>query len=313
MKVEYSFSSADGVSQIHCVAWEPEGEPVAALQLVHGMVEYIERYQEFAEFLNTKGFVVFGHDHIGHGDSVSSPEELGVMHARHPSDIMVEDICSHYTLGLERYPGVPRFILGHSMGSYMLRKTLCEKAQELSGLAGAIIMGTGTEANLTIRGGLALINVMSVFKGETFRSKLVQSLTYGPAYKQFDCYGNDPSRSWLSKNVENVTNYYKNPKCTFIFTLAAYRGLLESTLYDNKAENIANMKKDLPIFFVSGQDDPVGNMGKGVIAARDKFKAAGLTDLQLKLYEGDRHEILNELDREQVYEDLLQWMVGKCS
>ncbi len=311
MKNEYTFSSADGVSQIHCVKWLPEGEPVAVLQLVHGMVEYIERYTEFAEFLCTKGFVVAGHDHIGHGDSVTSPEELGVMHAKHPSDVMAADIATHHGMLKAEYPNLPLFILGHSMGSYMLRKTLSAKASEMSDLKGAIIMGTGSESDFIISAGLAVINIIAFFKGETYRSRLVQSMTYGAPYKQFDSYGKDLERSWLSKNVDNVRSYFNNPKCTFLFTLAAYRGLVEATQYDNKAENIAKMSKSMPILFVSGDQDPVGNMGKGVKAAYDKFAAAGLTDLSIKLYEGDRHEILNELDREIVFNDLLEWMNSK--
>ena len=132
----YKFDSADGVSKIHCVKWTPEGEPVAVLQIVHGMVEYIERYRPFAEYLNRQGFVVVGHDHIGHGESVANEDEWGIMHAKHPSDIMVEDIYSHYKMTKEDYPQIPYFIMGHSMGSYMTRKCLCVKAKEMDGLSG---------------------------------------------------------------------------------------------------------------------------------------------------------------------------------
>jgi alpha-beta hydrolase superfamily lysophospholipase len=312
-KKEYTFDSADGVSKIHCVKWLPEQEPVAVLQIVHGMVEYIERYTPFAEFLVSKGFVVVGHDHIGHGASVSSPEELGVMHAKHPSDIMVEDIYKHYTLTKADYGDIPYFILGHSMGSYMTRKTLCVKAKEMDGLSGAIIMGTGTEAPATIKAGLAVINLMALFRSDNYRSTMVRDLTYSAPYKQYDVTGATPENSWLTKDVEIVKKYYKDPKCTYLFTLGAYRGLVESTDYDNNDANIAKMKKDLPIFFVSGAADPVGNMGQGVQAAYDKFKNAGMQDLSIKLYENDRHEILNELDKDVVYADLLQWMQEKMA
>ena len=307
----YQFASADGVTQIHGVKWTPEGQPVAVLQIVHGMVEYIERYRSFAEFLNSKGFVVVGHDHIGHGESVSSPEEWGIMHAKHPSDIMVEDIYANYKLTKQAYPSLPYFIMGHSMGSYMTRKCLSVKAKEMDGLAGAIIMGTGTEASGTINAGLAFINFLSFFRSDEYRSTMVRDMTYSAPYKQYDCTGATPDNSWLTKDVETVKKYYSDPKCTYTFSLGAYRGLVESTKYDNDPANIAKMKKDLPVFFVSGACDPVGNMGKGVEAARDKFVAAGMQDVSLKLYDNDRHEILNEIDREVVYEDLYAWMQKK--
>lgn len=312
-KQEYTFESADGQSKIHCVRWLPQQEPVAVLQLVHGMVEYIERYEPFARYLTEKGFVVAGHDHIGHGASVSSAEELGIMHVKHPSDVMVEDIYHHYTLVKKDYPHLPYFILGHSMGSYMTRKCLCEKAKEMEGLAGAIIMGTGTEADATISAGLAIINLLSFFRSDSYRSTFVQKMTYSAPYKQYDVTGATPSNSWLTKDENIVKSYYKDPKCTFVFSLGAYRGLVESTKYDNNPKNIAKMKKDLPVIFVSGVADPVGNMGKGVQEAYEKFRQAGLTDVSIRLYDNDRHEILNELDKDVVYDDLYKWMCDKMN
>lgn len=304
----YQFASADGVSQIHGVRWIPDTEPVAVLQIVHGMVEYIERYQEFAAYLNARGFVVVGHDHIGHGHSVTSEAELGIMHARHPSDVMVEDIYTNYRLNRERYADIPYFILGHSMGSYMTRKCLCVKAQEMSGLAGAVIMGTGTESAAKVYGGLALVNLLALFRSDDYQSEFLRKMMQ---YKQFDNTGKQPENSWLTKDVEIVRQYFASPLCTFGFSLSAYRGLIESTIYDNKQRNIERMRKDLPVMFVSGDQDPVGNFGKGVQAAYDKFRAAGIQDLSIRLYPNDRHEILNETDRDKVYADIYQWMHNK--
>lgn len=304
----YTFLSADNHSNIHCRRWIPDGEPVAVLQLVHGMIEYIERYDEFAKFLNTKGYVVAGHDHIGHGHSVSSDDELGIMDGKDPSDTMVEDIYSHYCIIEEEYPEIPHFILGHSMGSYMVRKFLSVKADKLSRLSGAVIMGTGSEADGTINAGLAVIKVLSLIKGKDYRSKLVADMAFGAPYKKYDLTGKEPSNSWLSKNVENVTKYYNDKYCTFTFSLNAYKGLVSSTKYDNNPDNIAKMRKDMPLLVVSGKDDPVGNCGVGTTEAYEKFKAAGITDVTLKLYENDRHEILNELDRQMVFEDIFNWL-----
>ncbi len=304
---EYTFSSCDGHSVIHCRKWIPEKEPVAVVQLVHGMVEYIERYDEFAKFLASKGYLVVGHDHIGHGHSVSNMDELGVMTGVHPSDDMVEDIYTHYALTKKSYPNVPYFILGHSMGSYMLRKFLSVKAAYIEGITGAVIMGTGQESVGTCNAGLAVISILSLFKGKNYRSKFVQGMTYSAPYKKYDCYGKDYSNSWLSKNTRNVEKYYHDPYCTYTFTLNAYKGLVEATKYVATKECTEKMRMSMPLLVISGQEDPVGNLGEGTKAAAEAFKNAGVKDVTLKLYKGDRHEILNELDRDQVYEDIYQW------
>lgn len=308
----FNFKSEDGVSNIHGVEWTPEdGQITAVLQITHGMVEYIERYTEFAEFLTSRGFAVFGHDHIGHGESVASEEEWGIMHTEHPSDVMVADMYTDYTMHKAKYPNVPYFILGHSMGSYMLRKYLTVHAADMEGVTGAIIMGTGTEADGTIKMGSMVLSIVAKFKSWDYRSSFVAGLMYGAPYKIYDVTGAQPEKSWLSKNIENVKKYYSDPKCTYMFSLGGYKALLESTAFDNKQENINRIPKNLPIIFTSGADDPVGNMGKGVQQAYDKFVNAGINDVSIKLYENDRHEILNETDRQNIYEDLYAWMKDK--
>jgi alpha-beta hydrolase superfamily lysophospholipase len=310
---EYFFQSHDDPkTQIHAVRWLPEDdEYVGVLQICHGMQEYILRYDEFATYMADRGFVVVGHDHIGHGLSVRNQDELGIMHTDRPAEVMVEDILTNYEMTKREYPNLPYTILGHSMGSYLLRRFLSEKALSLSGLNAAIIMGTGTEADAAIKMGKLVVNMLISMKGRDHRSKFVANLMYGAPYKKYDVTGANPENSWLSKNVESIKAYYKDPYCTFVFPLQAYRGLVESTGYDNKMENIQKMRKSLPIFFVSGACDPVGNMGKGVQEAHDKFIEAGMEDVEIKLYPNDRHEILNELDRETVYNDIYQWMLSK--
>ena len=308
-KTVYTLASADGVSTLHAVRWLPEtGKVKAVLQIVHGMVEYIERYTPFAEFLASLGWAVFGHDHIGHGESVRGPEELGIMHAKDPSDIMVEDMFTNFRHIKEEYPDVPYFILGHSMGSYMLRKYLSVKANELQGVNGAIIMGTGTEPDGTIKAGLAMAKFLAKVKGPDYRSSMMAGLTFGKPYKKYDLTGKDASNSWLTKDEAIVKKYYSDPKCTYMFSLNGYIGLISSTRFDNDPANIARIPKDLPILFISGDQDPVGNFGAGVKAAYEKFKAAGIRDVTIRLFEGDRHEVLNELDKETVFAFLAAWM-----
>jgi len=308
----YTFESSDGHSIIHCVKWLPDREPVGVVQLVHGMVEYIERYDEFARFLTSKGFVVVGHDHIGHGHSVEKEEDLGIMTGAHPSDDMVEDILTHFSITKKSYPGIPYFILGHSMGSYMLRKFLACKSAYLEELSGAIIMGTGFEKSAFCNFGLFMIGAISLFKGKNYRSTLIRDLTYSAPYKQYDCYGKDFANSWLTKNIKSVEKYYSDPYCTFTFSLNAYRGLVEATKYACSKECANKMRKNIPLLVISGEADPVGNLGAGTKAAYQELKKAGIKDVTLKLYQGDRHEILNEIDRQQVYEDIYQWVDSHC-
>lgn len=302
----FSFLSADGKTQVHAVRWVPEdGSYQAILQITHGMVEYIERYRRFAEFLNGQGFLVVGHDHIGHGESVASQEDWGYFAEPNPSDVLVADMHSLREITQKENPGVPYFMLGHSMGSYMLRKYL---ALHGKGLTGAIVMGTGCVPDKTTKLGMRVAKMLAKLYGWRHRSRLIQKLSYDKPYKKFDVAGKDESNSWLTKDTQIVKEYYANPKCTFVFTLNAYMGLFEAVLFGNQPENIAKVPKDLPLLFVSGADDPVGNLGKGVKMVYDKFQDAGMEDITWKLYENDRHEILNETDRETVYHDILSWL-----
>ncbi len=308
-KTVFTFPSADGQSEIHAVRWLPDdGAVVAVLQITHGMVEYIERYEPFAEYLTTRGFAVTGHDHIGHGESVKDPSEWGVMHADDPSDIMIADMYKNYELAKETWPDVPFFVLGHSMGSYMLRKYLSVYADRLSGLSGAIVMGTGTVPDGVVNLGKNVIRLIARFKGWEYRSPFVAGLMFGAPYKQYDLTGADPTNSWLTKDPAIVEKYYKDPKCTYMFTLRAYYGLISSCGFDNDPKKIGAIPKSLPVLFVSGAQDPVGDNGAGVKTAFGLFKAAGISDVTIRLFEGDRHEVLNETDRDKVFAELLDWM-----
>lgn len=303
---QFGFASKDGKTTIHAVKWIPQsGAYKAILQITHGMVEYIGRYQPFAEYLNEQGFLVVGHDHLGHGASVVSEDDWGYFAKENPSDVLVEDMHRLRTIVQGENPGIPYFMLGHSMGSYMLRKYLCLHHE---GVSGAVIMGTGCMPDGLMKLGLFLCKVIGTVRGWHFRSKFLQSISYSKPYKKFDLYGEDYANSWLSKNVENVKAYYADPRCTFLFTVNGYRGLMEAVLFDNQTEHIQKVPNDLPLFFVSGADDPVGDLGVGVKKVYAMYQAAGLTDLTYRLYENDRHEILNETDREAVYADIASWL-----
>ncbi len=310
MKTTFSFLSSNGHTQVKAYRWTPERTPFKAIvQLTHGMTEHMNRYDSFATFLSQQGILVVGHDHLGHGLTAEKSEDLGYFDPAHPSDALVADMHILRTSTQKDYPDLPYFMLGHSMGSYMLRKYLFSHAQ---GLSGAVIMGTGDVPKATCELGMTLARCMALFRGWHYRSPMLQKLsTGGGPYKQYCLDGSQADRSWLTKDTEIVRAYYKDPLCTFRFTLNGYLGLFEAVRDDGMAENIRKMPQTLPILLVSGQDDPVGDLGEGVRRVEKRFRDAGMQDVTCTLYAGDRHEILNELDRKKVYSDILQWITER--
>lgn len=302
----FTFLSNDGKTAVHAVKWMPEdGNIKAILQITHGMVEFIERYTTFAEFLCENGYMVVGHDHIGHGASVASKEDWGYFCEGNPSDVLIEDIHKLRTLIQEEYPELPYFLLGHSMGSFMLRKYLAFHSEKLRG---AIIMGTGFIPEALTNVAMKLTTFVAKLRGSKYRSKLIQSLAFGADYKGFDMTGEHPENSWLTKDVEIVKAYYNEPRCTYMFTVNGYKGLFEAVDFSCNPKNAARIPKKLPLFIVSGEQDPVGGLGKGVKQVYDMYQKCGALDVTYKLYENDRHEILNETDKQVVFEDILAWM-----
>lgn len=302
----FSFPSADGKTMIDAVKWIPaDGKYHAILQISHGMVEYIDRYKCFAEFLNENGYLVVGHNHLGHGASVVSEDNWGYFADKDSPNVLIKDIHTLRTMVQSENEGVPYFMLGHSMGSYLLRRYLTVYNDNLRG---AIIVGTGCVEDNLSKLGKKICSLMAVFFGWHHRSKLVQSLTFNGPYKKFDMDGTNPENSWLTRDVEIVKQYYDEPCCRFCFTLNGYHMLMDTVHYDNQMENISKTPKKLPIFIVSGQDDPVGDMGEGVKKVYYKYEKAGMKDITYKLYENDRHELLNELDKDVVFADILSWM-----
>ena len=302
----FTFQSAEGLTDISAKYWIKEGgEPKAVLQIVHGMVEYKERYHAFACYMAERDFVVVAHDHLGHGDSVISEEKWGYMTPEQPARVLIEDMQTLRQIAETDYPGLPYFMLGHSMGSFMLRMYLAKYGK---GLAGAIIMGTGNNPRAAGLFGVTLCDLLAKVRGWDYRSSFVQSMTYDSSYKKYDVTGKKPQDSWLTKDQDIVRKYYQDPKCTYVFTLTGYKALFEAVAFDASSKNAAKLPKNLPLLLVSGAEDPVGQLGKGVKEAAEIYKKAGCWDVSVRLYPGDRHEILNELDRLQVYADLERWM-----
>lgn len=307
-KEEFQFLSENRETQIHAVRWMPEdGGIKAVFQITHGMIEYIERYEGFAEFLTEHGFVVVGHDHLGHGQSIATEEDWGFIHEENGSDLMVEDMHTLRTMTQEQYPQIPYFMLGHSMGSYLLRKYLTVHGENLTG---ALIMGTGTMSDISMKTGKIICKFLANLHGWHYRSKFIQKLSFMGPYQKFNVDGSVPENSWLTKDVEIVRHYYSEPRCSYMFTVNGYYNLMDTVLYDSQLENVDKIPKNLPLILISGADDPVGGCGAGVKKVHMQLQKAGIQDLTCRLFENDRHEILNETDKEEVYDVILSWCLA---
>lgn len=307
-KQNFYFKSSNKETRVHGICWIPEDVKVrAVLQIVHGMVEYVDRYDDFARFLGAQGIVVVGDDHLGHGDSVASQEDWGYL-GDNGFECIVNDVRKIQKQFKKRFPGVPYYILGHSMGSFLTRYFLIKYGREVDG---AIIMGTGYYSVPIAVFGKVLTQAVAAVKGWRYRSALVNKLAFGSYNKGFA-----PARTdfdWLSRDEATVDAYVGEPRCQFIFTLNAYHEMFKGLEFIAKKSNLKKMPKQLPVLFVSGGEDPVGNSGQGVQKVYDMFVLAGMDNMDITFYEGARHEILNETNRQEVYDDLYNWLNKEIS
>ncbi|MGN0166205.1 MAG: alpha/beta fold hydrolase [Lachnospiraceae bacterium] len=303
MKKDFYYQSRDGVTTIHAIEWIPEGEIKAVLQISHGMVEYIDRYDDFAKYLNKFGYYVVGNDHLGHGESVVSRDKYGYFAHPYGNECVVADIHMLRKLTQKKYPDIPYYMLGHSMGSFLLRQYIELHGE---GLSGAVIIGTGSQPGAVLDFGMICCKVIAGFHGWEYRSSFLNNLAFSLYNEKFQPIRTD--KDWLSKDEEQVDAYKAHPWCNFIFTVNGFYHMFRGIRYIQKKKNIEIIPKNLPVLFAAGTDDPVGAYGKGVKKAYSAFVSVGITDVSLKMYVGDRHEILNETDRKKVYEDIKDWI-----
>lgn len=303
-KEEFYFDSRDGQSKIHAVRYTPDSkEVIGIVQIVHGMAEYIERYEELAEFLTDKGFVVTGEDHLGHGRSVPRDGLFGYFCEQDPATVVVRDVHRLKKQTQSMYHGMPYIILGHSMGSFILRNYLCRYG---TGISGAVIVGTGMQPPALIWLSRVLAALQKKLYGSKHVSTFLNQAAFGSYNRRFE-----PVRTpsdWLSRNEANVDCYIADPLCGFTFTVNGFQTLFELIARIQKKTNLEKIPRNLPVLMISGAEDPVGDYGKGVKRAFASLKRAGLTEVRMKLYEKDRHELLNEVDRTEVMQDIYDWI-----
>ena len=298
-----TFLSTDGKSNIHVKTWLVDN-PKAILQITHGMSEYIERYDAFAKFLNANGIAVVGHDHVGHGHS-ADPKDYGYFGEKDGWLTFAADVQKMFEITKAEYPDIPYFLMGHSMGSFVARTWFGKHCKDVDGV---IFMGTaGT--NPALGAGKALVSLMRKFKGGRHISKTVTALAFGSYNKHIS--GAKTYNDWLTRDDAVVAEYVKDPACGFTFTLAGYSDLFNLLAYINSDQWYKDIPKDIPVLVIAGGDDPVGEYGKGPSEVAGKMEDSGCEDVSLLLYEGMRHEILNEFGKEAVMEDIKRFILDE--
>ena len=301
----FTFRSTDGFTDLRGRLWSCLGNtPRAVVQVVHGVSDHISRYDRFARVLAQEGFIVAGHDHLGHGDSLPRGGTPIWFAPRDGWRIVTDDVYTLHQKLRRDYPHLPHFILGHSMGSFLTRSLLIRYPGAVDG---AILMGTGWNSEAAITGGRAVTAVMGALKGKRATSDLVTNLAFSSYNKAFA-----PNRTdfdWIAADTRAVDRYIADPQCGQDATVGLFHDMLGGFRFNQQAENLRQMAPSTPILFVSGQDDPVGAMGKGVERSAAAFRDAGITDVEVILYPGLRHEILNEATApDTVDTDILRWL-----
>ena len=305
VKEEFYYDSRDGISKLHAVRYTPdeEEEVRCVVQIVHGMAEYVERYEEFAEYLTSKGIVVTGEDHMGHGKSVGKDGKFGYFCEQDPATVLVRDVHRLKKATQAIYPNVPYIIMGHSMGSFIARNYMFRYG---TGVTAAVIMGTGMQGKELISVSKMIAGIQKLIFGSKHVSELLDKLAFGAYNKEIQ---NPRTKfDWLSRDAERVDKYIQDPLCGFTFTVNGFATIFELIYRLHREENLERIPSEMPVLLLSGTADPVGDYGRGVRKTYDSLKAAGMSRLQMKLYEGGRHELLNETNRNAVAEDIYKWI-----
>lgn len=299
-----TFVSSSGLAEIFYQSWTPDDPDKikGIFQITHGMAEYGDRYEEFAEFLTTIGFAVFVSDHVGHGRSIKATEDLGYFGEKDGWKTFVEDVHTVTLRAKREFPDVPVVLFGHSMGSFVARSYIAQYADDIDA---AIICGT-SGPNPAAGMGIMLANAVAKIKGSKHRSKFINSVAFG-AYNKRCASKDDNGFGWLSTDKAVVKKYNDDPLCGFLFTAKGFTDLFSVLDNVSKKEWYTKVPSALPIFLVAGKEDPVGSYGAGVEKVYNELVSSGHKKVTMKLYDRMRHEILNEFGKEEVMVNIAQW------
>ncbi|PFF60714.1 alpha/beta hydrolase [Bacillus thuringiensis] len=302
MNVQESFVTALDGSEIYLRKWLPEGDPRGIIQIAHGMTEHAGVYTDFIAALLEAGYGVYAHDHKGHGKTVKREEDYGHFKSNVGWNEAVSDVI-FVSETIRKEQTCPLFLLGHSMGSFLSRRAVQLRGELYDGF---LISGTGGNPGLLGSIGHKVATIEMKLRGEKTKSPMLNFLSFGNFNSNFK-----PNRTkfdWLSSDNNQVDKYIADPLCGFICTTSFYRELFSGVLEVNKLEEFKKTPKNLPIHIFSGDRDPVGDMGKGVKEVYENYKKCDVKDVTLRLYENGRHEMFHEVNRDEVFQDLILWL-----
>ena len=302
-KKEFFYLSADGKTNIHAVMWLPDEKPKAILQISHGVTEYILRYERFANYLTDKGFIIVGNDHLGHGMSISKESKPMYFGPVGSWDYVVEDIKKCMEITKSEFGELPYFLLGFSLGSFVVRTFLIKYPQKINGV---IVIGTGKTPDFQISLAKFVANLEAKKVGEDNTSPMIKKLTFDTYNKLFA--PNKTDYDWLCSNDTALKEYIDDKNRGGNLSAGLFREMLDGMTFTGKQENINKMDKDTPIILLSGDKDQVGDSGKGVQKFFKCLKKAGIKNVTMKLYKDLRHDILHEKIKDEVYEDVYHFM-----
>lgn len=303
---DFYFDSCTGHNRIRVRKCTPDIAPRTVIQIEHGIAEHIERYDDFMMFLAENGFVAVGDDHLGHGKSISSPEDQGIFEEKDGWSFVLKDIDTLRSMMRREYPDLPYIFFGHSMGSFLVRSYIILHPEKYDA---AVISGTGHQSAALVTGGNVMANALVKLQGARAVGQTLNDIAFGSYCDKIE--NARTSFDWLSRDNEVVDKYIADPLCGFVAKNSLYRDMMAGIKFVTSQKNINKMNKQAPVYFMSGAADPVGDYGKGVEKAYKCFCNAGLQDVMIRLYPEGRHEMLNELNKDAVYQDILNWLNEK--
>jgi alpha-beta hydrolase superfamily lysophospholipase len=299
---EFQISSSDGL-MLKGKHWVGKEKPRAVIQIVHGMVEHIGRYDSFARILVDNGFEVYGHSHRGHGKTAKNREDLGYFANTNGWDLLVEDVAEVTSFIKENAPELPVIILGHSMGSFVVRDLLRRHPNDYDG---AILVGSGWEPKMKLLVAKLISKTIRQVSGAKKRSNVMNFVLFGHYNNRIK--NTRTAFDWLSRDHEMVKAYVEDPYCGFICTAGFYDDLLTGAMRVMTKRGDKRIPKWFPLLILSGDEDPVGQYSKGVKKLKQNYIESGLEEVTLKLFPKGRHEILNEINRMTVYDEICGWV-----
>ncbi|MEC3880831.1 alpha/beta hydrolase [Parapedobacter sp. 10938] len=289
---------------IHYTIYQPPGGAIKAVVLIlHGMQEHSGRYERFANYLKARGYAVLTYDHIGHGRTAKTEAELGFFRTNNPGGCLIDDAEHMVHFMAQRFAGEKLILMGHSMGSFIARLLLKRVPHHF---AGAILMGTGGPNPLAalFRPVLSVVNQVAPKR----RSERLNALFSKINNRKFRHEHPNDGTNWLSANLANRNAFLQDELCGVNFSNNAFFGLISVNVEATKSNWAENIPKSLPMLFVSGANDPIGDFGNGVIKTVRALRKGGFERVELKVYPGMRHEILNECDQKSVFDDIVVWL-----